>query len=74
MIEYKTVSKLHQESYFITCDKCKTKYNCKDDEMEIQEFLFIREVGGYNSVFGDGSEISFDICQNCFFDIVKEWK
>lgn len=55
-----TVERKHLES--ITCDKCKTTYT---DELELQEFLVIDIVGGYNSVFGDMSRISADICQHC---------
>ena len=67
MIEYKNVSTISREPYSVTCDKCKKKYNCKDDVMEVQEFIHIREFGGFYSVFGDGEEINFDICQNCLF-------
>jgi len=37
-----------------------------DDEFEAQEAFFLKQTGGYSSVFGDGSEIYIDICQDCF--------
>jgi len=46
----------------VTCDVCKTEYS---DEFDIQEFHCIHFVGGYGSVFGDGSTIKADICQHC---------
>ena len=44
------------------CDSCKKHI---DDEMEIQEMMLLRAVGGYGSVFGDGSKLSLDLCQHC---------
>ena len=40
-----------------TCNKCKKKYLVDDPEtvFEFQEFLNIDFVGGYSSVFGDGT-------------------
>jgi len=33
--------------------------------MEAQEFLSYSSVGGYASVFGDGAQVDFDLCQHC---------
>jgi len=52
----------------IQCDKCKKVYS---DEMELQEFNHIELIGGYSSVFGDGSKINIDICQHCLYDMIK---
>lgn len=46
----------------ITCDICKKTH---DDDIELQEFVSIRETGGYGSIFGDMSAIGVDICQHC---------
>ena len=46
----------------IECDKC---HNIYTDIMDIQEFLIINFTGGFESVFGDGTEIKADICQHC---------
>lgn len=47
----------------IICDICKTEHS---DTMEIQEFINIFHICGYNSIFGDDNEIELDICQHCF--------
>jgi hypothetical protein len=49
----------------VICDVCKKKYSIEDDELEIQEFLYIRNTGGYGSVFGDGTTFECDMCQHC---------
>lgn len=46
----------------IQCDRCKILF---DDFIEIQEFLNIDFIGGYGSIFGDGSHVECDICQTC---------
>lgn len=48
----------------IKCDSCKKVFD-KDDVLEIQEFLSVDFIGGYGSVFGDGAEVKFDLCQHC---------
>ena len=54
---------------------CKTEFDPKynEDQMEIQEFVRINTVGGYNSVFGDGREIKLDMCQKCFKEKLGEF-
>ena len=48
------------------CDICGTEYDyTKPDDFEIQEFVHIDTVGGYGSIFGDGTRIVSDICQKC---------
>ena len=47
----------------LECDICHTSY---DDVMEIQEFIKIDFVGGFQSIFGDGNRLKIDICQHCF--------
>jgi hypothetical protein len=45
-----------------TCDSCRQEFT---DIMDTQEFLHYRHRGGYTSVFGDGTEVSLDLCQRC---------
>jgi len=47
-----------------TCSICGKDFI--DDEFEAQEAFFLKQIGGYSSVFGDGAEIYIDICQDCF--------
>ena len=73
MIEYEieTVEKKIPKS--ITCNVCKKKYYYGKDWEEVQEFLFIRERGGYGSIFGDDLSIEGDICQHCLKEKLGEY-
>ena len=53
----------------IICDCCKREY----DDMELQEFLSCSTIGGYNSVFGDGVSMSFDLCQYCVKELLGKY-
>jgi hypothetical protein len=55
------------------CDKCKKKFDKKDDVFEYQEFHHIRIRGGYNSVWNDGDIIECDLCQHCLHDLIKDF-
>ena len=46
----------------LRCDRCGRE---DDDPMEMQEYLAIDFVGGYNSVFGDMDKYTGDFCQRC---------
>lgn len=50
------------ETVAMVCDVCDTEY---EDELEQGEFISLMHICGYNSVFGDGSVASIDICQYC---------
>lgn len=72
MIKY--ITKIRQvevnEPHSIICDVCKRSFRygeCDDDHdlIEIQEFVQVSFVGGYGSVFGDGSTVELDLCQAC---------
>lgn len=75
MIEGQKVQKEVVEPVAIICDDCKTRYEYGEGDMEIQEFLFLRAVGGFSSVFGDGAKLEMDLCQHCqkkrFGDILR---
>lgn len=49
----------------MTCDKCGKTYDDVEDILEVQEFLKIDFVGGFGSVFGDGTRVMANICQHC---------
>ena len=53
----------------VLCDICKSII--PDDELG--ERFIQSHVGGYYSVFGDGTEFKFDICQHCMKDIMEEY-
>lgn len=52
----------------ITCDKCGTSVDA-DDVLEAQEWICVRINGGYSSIFGDGADLSCDLCQLCVRDL-----
>ena len=54
----------------VTCDKC-DKILTPEDSVEWNEGHMFEVVGGYGSVFGDGMVLSFDLCQNCLYELVK---
>jgi len=74
MIKYKKVMKEQEVYDSVICDKCKTEfyYNEQKDELETQEFCYIRFIGGYNSVFGDGNEVKIDLCQHCLKELIGD--
>jgi len=69
MIIYKKVSREVDEPINIQCDKCKKEYN-PEVTIEPQEFLKIDFIGGYNSVFGDGTRVQCDLCQHCLKELI----
>lgn len=70
-INYETVIKEVSERASVTCDRCKTTYS---DEMEIQEFLFIREQGGYGSKYwGDMRSWGVDLCEACSYELFEDF-
>ena len=62
----------------IVCDRCGKSYKAEEEEynediLEIQEFLHIDFVGGYNSVFGDMNHVKADICQHCLKPLIESF-
>ena len=57
----------------IQCDLCGNSYRegrTHEDDFQIQEFHEIDFVGGYGSVFGDGTRVKLDICQHCLKGLI----
>ena len=68
MEEFIETFKLIPQPHALKCDVCGDTYRygtTVDEDLEIQEFLRINFVGGYNSAFGDMNRIACDICQHC---------
>ncbi len=55
----------------ITCDRCAKEVD--SENMEFQEFSSVAYRGGYASIFGDGNNISIDLCQECLKEVVGAW-
>lgn len=70
--EEETVTKQYTDS--VSCDVCGHVYSYSgNEEFEAQEFFHIGQCGGYGSVFGDGMQISMDICQHCMKKIIERF-
>jgi len=54
------------------CDKCNTSFT-SEDFVEMQECVSINIMGGWGSVFGDGSDLSATFCQNCAKELFGEY-
>lgn len=66
MKNHKTITKKVVELESVTCDCCNKEYLATAENlMELNEFHHIEFVGGYDSIFGDGSKVTADICQHC---------
>lgn len=57
----------------IECDKCHKIFDKDKDIFEFQEFHRASFVGGYSSVFGDGSQVEFDLCQVCLLEMLEHF-
>lgn len=71
MRTYKIVSEPRRKLVELTCSVC--GLDLLNDELEEQESVCFADVGGFNSVFGDGNEISIDICQHCFKRLLGDY-
>ena len=60
-----------QEIDTITCDRCAIEIKASD--LEFEEVTSINYRGGYKSIFGDGVDISLDLCQKCLKETLGEW-
>lgn len=71
MLEYQ--DKVVQEAVACTCDRCQRRMTPADADFGWQERLSIAFEGGYGSIFGDGSKVSLDLCQQCVRDTLGAW-
>jgi hypothetical protein len=56
----------------LKCNKCNKEFT-QDDWVDWQEFFTYNGMGGYGSVFGDSCPYELDLCQNCFYELVKDY-
>ncbi len=53
------------------CNKCGKEATFEGDRcFDAQEYLSWRTQGGYGSIFGDGSTISLQLCQQCIKELL----
>ena len=53
----------------IVCNKC-GKRIVHEDHIEWQESFIYCFTGGYGSVFGDGADLSVELCQGCMKELL----
>jgi len=70
MIKTKTEMKEVEVIEKVLCDKCKKEIM---DILEWQEMLHIDFVGGYSSVFGDGTRVQCNLCQYCLKELINNF-
>ena len=70
MKTYREKQTTKQTLISITCDKCHLTFT---DTLDLQEFHSFDFVGGYASQWGDGNNITGDICGACFHILMKEY-
>ena len=54
-----------------TCNRCQRRLTPGD--LDWHERLSISYQAGYSSVFGDGNEVSLDLCQQCVAEVLGAW-
>lgn len=69
MIITKTKTVTEEVIDHIICDNCGKKIT-PDDYIEWQEKLYIRFTGGYGSIFGDGTTMEAQLCQDCIDSVL----
>jgi RNase P subunit RPR2 len=71
MIRYETRQVVQEQMKEFICDKCKRVLTTSpEDSMELQEAYMIEIHGGYESVFGDMSHVTCDLCQDCLKELI----
>ena len=69
MLEYR--EKTVQEVAAGTCDRCHLHMTPNDHDWH--EKISISFVGGFDSIFGDGTAVSIDLCQECVKETLGTW-
>jgi hypothetical protein len=72
MKNFKEITTELEQLHSITCDCCKEEYLGKDT-FELEEFLSLSQVCGYESVFGDGNTLELDLCQHCVKKLLEDY-
>jgi len=75
MIKYVIGERTVEIPLAIECDRCGAKYFYESavESLEIQEFHCIDFIGGYSSVFGDGTVVKCDLCQHCLKELIGKY-
>ena len=68
----KTVRKKEKYIDKLECNKCHKEIT-QNDWIEWQEFFTYNGMMEYGSIFGDSCPYELDLCQNCFYELVKDY-
>lgn len=71
LLEYK--DKVVQALAACTCDRCHKRMTPEDDGSGWHERVSLSFRGGFDSIFGDGSGVSIDLCPQCVSDTLGAW-
>ncbi|MFP3588591.1 hypothetical protein SCB29_33915 [Paraburkholderia sp. SIMBA_055] len=71
MLEYQ--DKVIQEVAACTCDRCNKRMTRDDHDSGWHEHVSLSFRGGFESIFGDGNEVSVDLCPQCVRDTLGAW-
>lgn len=55
----------------ISCDRCMKRVT--KDDADWYEMQSIEFTGGYGSIFGDGMNVSIDLCPHCLKETLGQW-
>jgi len=69
MLEYQ--DRTVQEVASCTCDRCQKRM--MPDDPDWHEKVSVAFRGGFDSIFGDGNEVSLDLCQQCVKETLGAW-
>jgi hypothetical protein len=71
MLEYQ--NRTVQEVAACTCDRCQKRMTPDDHDSGWHERMSLSFRGGFDSIFGDGNEVSVDLCSQCVRDTLGAW-
>lgn len=57
----------------VTCDICKASFSPQVDLFEFSNIFNIDFIAGYGSIFGDGTRVTADFCEDCFKSKLGEY-
>lgn len=69
MKTFKDETVIQQVVDTMTCNRCGNDITMYDDKLEFDHYF------GYNSTkFGDLTQVTFDLCEECIFEITTTFK
>jgi len=69
---YKDVQVTEQHCTGFECSRCKARYKA-EDIVEMLEMMYWRNIGGYGSVWGDGTTVVVTLCQKCTLEMFGDF-